>query len=127
MNDVKEAERHECHVELIDVEIEPGAIDEAEDRFLTVSGMGCPTCAVRVHNALVRIPGVLTADVEVEHGLAQVWLSAPVDEETLVEAIDEAGQLAGHSYLAAPISPDAARAMRASKSMSADLRDEQSG
>lgn len=35
--------------------------------------MGCPTCALRVRNGLLRIDGVLVVDVVLSYGLAKVW------------------------------------------------------
>jgi copper chaperone CopZ len=112
---VSERNEQECHVDLIEVEVDPETLDRAEERFLAIAGMGCPTCVARVHNALVDVPGVLTANVELESSLAQVWLNDRVDYETLVGAVDEAGRKCGHRYLAGPVSREMAQARRAGR------------
>jgi len=112
VSEMSEMSEQGCHVDLIDVEVDPEALDGAEERFLAIAGMGCPTCVARVHNALVGIPGVLAVEVELESGLTQVWLDGRVDYETLVSAVNGAGEKVGHRYLAGPVSRKMAQARR---------------
>lgn len=39
---------------------------------LLIRGMSCPTCALRVRDALLRVDGVLSAEIGLERGLARL-------------------------------------------------------
>ncbi|HEX7000104.1 MAG TPA: heavy-metal-associated domain-containing protein [Trueperaceae bacterium] len=68
---------------------------------LELSGLGCPTCATRVRNALVGVQGVLDADVRVRPQHASViYDSSRTYPERLMAAVIEAGSRSGHRYLA---------------------------
>jgi copper chaperone CopZ len=61
-----------------------------------VSGMTCDHCAAAVTGELTRLAGVRTVDVDVAAGLVRVEAAAPLDEEAVRAALDEAGyDLAG--------------------------------
>ncbi|ART80995.1 heavy metal translocating P-type ATPase [Oceanisphaera avium] len=65
---------------------------------LTIISMSCASCVGRVEKALLRLPGVMTASVNLATESAQVSvLSGNVDEAQLVAAIKQAG------YEATPI------------------------
>ena len=67
--------------------------------ILAVSGMGCPACAHRVHNALALTAGVLAVDVSLEKRLARVIFDAArIDGEDLIEAVAAAGSDGRHNY-----------------------------
>ncbi len=79
-------------------------LDQAGAQLLPIAGMGCPTCAALVRDALLAVPDVLAAEVEVETGVARVWLNGTVDYTTLVDAVHAAGVSWGHRYLVGPAS-----------------------
>jgi len=56
---------------------------------LSIGGMTCGSCANAVHHALSRVPGVVSAEVDLAAGRAQVLGSARPEE--LVAAVDGAG------------------------------------
>ena len=93
-------ERHDdCHVE----PIEPSPHDHddglREVAYLTIHGMGCPTCVTRVRNALLATPGVITADVrlEAQHG-SVIYDPAHTNAERLEDAVVEMGRASRHDY-----------------------------
>lgn len=100
---MSDALRNGCHVE----RISPGDPDphaRTEVLLFGIDGMGCTNCANRIHNALVRLAGVVDVDV------ALAWRAARVEYDpertgpaVLVQAIEEAGRTSGHRYAAAPL------------------------
>ena len=68
-----------------------------DKRVLAVQGMMCAHCEAHVRKALEAVPGVASATADHEKGVAEVVLSAPVDDAALVAAVKAAG------YEAAPI------------------------
>ncbi len=52
--------------------------------------MSCKHCSARVEQALGAIPGV-TARVDLEKQTASISLSAPVNDDTLIRAVTDAG------------------------------------
>ncbi len=95
--------REDCHVPRVEKEIDPRALDRAQSVVLVITGMGCPNCANRVRNALLRHPGVLTAEVDLREGLAAVALEPGVDERELSMAVATADPSGRHPYRAVPI------------------------
>ena len=67
-----------------------------DKRVLAVQGMMCAHCEAHVRKALEAVPGVASATADHEKGVAEVILSAPVDDAALVAAVKAAG------YEAAP-------------------------
>ncbi|MFE7404521.1 heavy metal translocating P-type ATPase [Isoptericola sp. NPDC057559] len=57
---------------------------------LAIEGMTCASCVARVEKRLNRVDGV-TATVNLPLESAHVELTAPVDDATLVEAVEKAG------------------------------------
>lgn len=88
-----------CHVEPLEKPLDQAALSTAQAAILTVSGMGCPRCAMRVRNGLLGLDGVLLVNVILEMGIAAV---AFVPEETtqasLVKAVAGAGNDGRHHY-----------------------------
>jgi len=79
------------------VAVKPG-VNEAQlaiasKRTLTVRGMVCQSCVATVTEALLAVPGVLAADVELESGRAVVSSApdAPPPDTALVTAVVAAG------------------------------------
>lgn len=60
-------------------------------KVLKVDGMMCMHCQAHVQKALSGVPGVSEAQVSLEEKTATVTLSTPVDNETLMNAVREAG------------------------------------
>lgn len=72
--------------------------------LLTVRGMGCPNCAMRVHNSLVALNGVVNAYVDHVTGTAEVeFNSQMVAVPALVGAVAKAGNDGRHEYSAVPV------------------------
>lgn len=95
----------DCHVDPVDREVDPAALERASVAMLAVSGMGCQSCANRVRNALVSEPGVLAADIELFRGMARVRFDpVRVDARDLVQAVTGAGGDGRHEYRATILS-----------------------
>lgn len=67
-----------------------------EERVVTsseyrVSGMSCEHCEAAVQAEVSRVPGVRGVDVSARTGKLVVASSAPVDEQAILNAVDEAG------------------------------------
>lgn len=92
-------DRQECHVEPVEKPIDYGALEKAMVAYLGVGGMGCPRCAMRVRNALLRLDGVILAEVFLEHNLAvTAYDPKRVTPEALVAAVASAGNDGHHHY-----------------------------
>lgn len=60
------------------------------DKIMTISDMTCPHCYVRVENALNSINGV-SARVNIAARTATIHCEIPVDDITLIRAVQNAG------------------------------------
>jgi copper ion binding protein len=60
-------------------------------RTLTIEGMSCQHCVMRVKNALEELAGVKSAAVDLEKKTADVEMEQDVDESALSRAVQEAG------------------------------------
>ncbi|MDF1521893.1 MAG: cation transporter [Trueperaceae bacterium] len=89
----------DCHVEPIAPTPHRHDDGPREVAYLTIHGMGCPTCATRVRNALLTTPGVITADVRLEarHGRV-VYDPAYTNPERLEDAVAEMGRASRRAY-----------------------------
>lgn len=60
---------------------------------LKVDGMSCEGCAVNLHNELLKVAGVLNAEVKYEEGKAFVSVNStsPPSTESLIAAVEKAG------------------------------------
>ena len=56
-----------------------------------VAGMTCSHCASSVTAEVVKLPGVSNVQVDVASGRVTVTSQAPIETESFVAAIDEAG------------------------------------
>ena len=84
---------------LTDTITKAGYQTRSEQFELTIIGMSCASCVGRVEKALLRLPGVLSASVNLAAETAQVSaLVGNVDQAQLVAAIKKAG------YQAKPVS-----------------------
>ncbi len=95
------SEHENCHVDPVEKPLDSAALELAQAAFLGVSGMGCPTCAMRVRNGLLDLDGVLIADVHLENGVAAVaYDPAEVTLDGLVTAVFQSGNDGRHHYQA---------------------------
>lgn len=91
----------DCHVEALQKPLDRDALAQAQAVYLAVSGMGCPRCATRVNNSLLRLDGVLVSEVVLEDCLAAVaYDPAVVTPSDLIEAVADAGNDDRHRYTA---------------------------
>ncbi|MCK5736791.1 MAG: cation transporter [Spirochaetaceae bacterium] len=60
-------------------------------KIISINGMTCPHCSMRVKKALEGIDGVTSADVSHENGTAVMELSIEVNPALFKNAVDEAG------------------------------------
>ncbi len=58
---------------------------------LNITGMSCAHCAARVEKALQAVEGVTTVEVNHKKGTAIVTSTAPLNEDALKSAVQEAG------------------------------------
>lgn len=90
-----------CHVEPTIKPVDEEALAQSMTAVLAVDGMGCPRCAIRVRNGLLRVEGVVVADVVLDQGIAGVAYDptrlAPAD---LVDAVANSGDGSHHVYSA---------------------------
>ncbi|MFQ5614100.1 MAG: heavy-metal-associated domain-containing protein [Anaerolineae bacterium] len=98
-------EHENCHVEPLEKPLDRAALSKAVAAYLGVSGMGCPRCATRVRNGLLRPDGVLLADVYLERGLALAFYDPEqITISELLLAVTAAGDDGRHRYRAELIS-----------------------
>jgi copper chaperone len=57
----------------------------------TVTGMTCGHCVSAVTEEVTQVPGVTTVDVDLASGRLTVTSDAPVDDDAVRAAVDEAG------------------------------------
>lgn len=60
-------------------------------KLIKIKGMTCGHCSARVEKMLKGVEGVSDAVVDLEGENAIVNLSAPVDNDLIKEAVDDAG------------------------------------
>jgi copper chaperone CopZ len=98
--------RHDtdCHVDALEVHVDAEALERADTIFLAVGGLGCPNCAARVRNQLLRTEGVLAAELTHENSLARVWYESDrVTSPELCRAVARAAEGTHHDYRAVPV------------------------
>ncbi|CDG84199.1 heavy metal translocating P-type ATPase [Janthinobacterium agaricidamnosum] len=80
----------------------------SSDISLGIGGMTCASCVGRVEKALLKVPGVSQASVNLATESARITVSGAVEAATLIAAIDAAGyqaslpRLAGAASVTAP-------------------------
>lgn len=90
-----------CHVDPIVKPVDQTALKDAEAAHLAVQGMGCQRCALRVQNGLLRLEGVLIAEVVLANNTAAVaYDPVRVQPADLVQAVADAGNDGRHHYTA---------------------------
>lgn len=60
-------------------------------KVMIVDGMSCNHCKMRVEQALEKIAGVEKAEVDLEKKEAVITMDAPILDDTLMQAVKEAG------------------------------------
>ena len=73
---------------------------------LTIEGMTCASCVGRVERALLKVPGVRSASVNLANERARVEVLGAVDPTVLVQAVEAAGY---HALASSQGQPDADR------------------
>ncbi|MCF1471483.1 copper-translocating P-type ATPase [Agrobacterium vitis] len=68
-----------------------GYAPRIETQELDIDGMNCASCVRRVEKALVAVPGVSLAAVNLATERATVTVTADTDRQTLVAAVEQAG------------------------------------
>ena len=61
------------------------------EKKLIIEGMMCAHCQAHVEKALTALGGVTAAKADLEGKCATVTLAAPVSDEELKEAVEQAG------------------------------------
>lgn len=90
-----------CHVEVIKRKPSEDELLKIEVCELLVWGMGCPNCAIRVHNSILSIQGVVEVCVDHEVGMAQVSYNPTlVTADDLIDAVARSGGDGRHEYRA---------------------------
>lgn len=93
-----------CHVEPVQKTVTPEERKTVKRVLLTVQGMGCSNCAMRVRNSLVALKGVINADVDHATGTAEVEFNPHIVAiPALVGAVAQAGNDGRHAYSAIPL------------------------
>ena len=91
-----------CHVAALEKTPTGEEMQDAQTAYLTVWGMRCPNCALRVRNSLLSLHGVLNATVNHTLGLAEVVFNPRLSNTSaLVDAVARCGGDGHHSYGAA--------------------------
>ena len=65
--------------------------EDGQTCTLRIKGMMCEHCENRVRTALEALPQITSAQVSHKAGTAIVTLNAPVDDETMKQAVEEQG------------------------------------
>ena len=90
-----------CYVEPVNKTVLDSVIRNADSALLSVSGMGCENCAIRVRNGLLLLDGVFRAEINLNMGMAEVFFDEKkISAEDLVSAVAGAGNDGRHQYLA---------------------------
>jgi copper chaperone CopZ len=94
-----------CGVEPIEKRITLDERENSEKIFLSISGMGCMSCANRVRNSLLLLLGVVEAQVDHVKGVAQVVFNPRLTNlDEMFQAVVRAGGDGRHNYSARLIS-----------------------
>ena len=87
----------DCHEDRRNPPLAAVHFEEAEVAFLAVDGLGCVSCANRVRNALLALPGVFLAEVDLDHHTVSVWHDPRrVTSHVLADAVASAGDDTHH-------------------------------
>jgi heavy metal translocating P-type ATPase len=59
--------------------------------YIDIDGMSCASCVSRVEKALLKVPGVAAASVNLATERATISVAGPVDDDALLQSIAKAG------------------------------------
>ncbi|MCQ4310986.1 heavy metal translocating P-type ATPase [Pseudomonas stutzeri] len=79
---------------------------------LAIDGMTCASCVGRVERALLKVPGVRSASVNLASERAHIEVLGAVDPEILIQAVEAAGYKAQTSGSEQPASDNTERRLR---------------
>jgi len=67
-------------------------VDSQQNKVdLSISGMTCASCVRHVEKALLKVPGVSSASVNLATESAQISSNSPLDPKLLIESVVDAG------------------------------------
>jgi len=90
-----------CQVTPLEKPIDLSHLPNTVIAYLTVQGMSCERCAVRVRNGLLSSKNVIAADVFLENKLAAVaYDPSHILPVTLLRSVKRSGQDGQHCYKA---------------------------
>lgn len=90
-----------CHVERYQKDVNENDLANAQVAYLSVEGMGCARCALRVENGLNRLEGVFEASVSLDQQMAEVYYNPQLLKlDDMVNAVAAAGDAQKHRYRA---------------------------
>ncbi len=91
----------ECHVEVIHKSPSIEERQEEATALMAVEGMGCPNCVNRVRNSLLLVYGVVSANVALDPGRAEIVFNPQLVQPIhLKHAVAAAGGDGRHEYRA---------------------------
>lgn len=90
-----------CRVEPLAKPLDLNALRKAQAIYFAVSGIGCQTCATRVRNGLLKMDGVLLAEINLNQSIAAVaYDPQQTTTDLLKQAVINAGNDGRHHYSA---------------------------
>ena len=93
------SETENCHVEPIEKHATPQEQSRLSNGHMLISGMGCPNCAARVRNSLLRLDGVIDANIDHNTGAGSVLYNPTMlTTRDLEAAVRAAGGDGRHEY-----------------------------
>ncbi len=99
-----------CWVDPLDKTVDPATLPNTVTAYLSVSGMGCAACALRVRNGLLGLEGVLLADVFLAaQRAAVVYDPRQLIPEALLRGVANGGHDGRHRYHAEIVAVRATR------------------
>ncbi len=92
-------ETDNCHVEPFAKQSTKEELENLRSAVIKVGGMNCPRCAQRVTNSLLRLRGLVGADVDHQSGIALVRFNPTMlSPSQMLGAIEAAGGDGRHEY-----------------------------
>ncbi len=77
--------------DLIDAVVDAGYQVAIHDWQFAIKGMSCASCVARVEKAIHKMPGVVTASVNLASEMLQVTVLATVTKQDIEQAVEQAG------------------------------------
>ena len=88
-----------CHVEIYEKQRTSEELANVHNAVLEVRGMGCPSCAQHVQNSLLKVRGIVNADVDHQSGIALVRFNPTMlSMDEMLKAVEAAGGDGKHEY-----------------------------